>query len=104
MKCMYIYWVVFSSPSCSNYVLKRTSVDNEKKIESDTARTLRRNFYVDGMLTSPRGIDEAADLIQRRRNNCKTGGFILKRFVTNKIDMMNQSWRNIAEKTSTSKS
>ena len=61
--------------------MKRTSVDNEKKIGSDAARTLRRNFYVDGMLKSSRGIDEAVDLIQRIRNICKAGGFILTKFV-----------------------
>ena len=77
-----------SSPSCSNYALKRTSVDNEKKIGSDTARTLRRNLYFDDMLKSSRGIDEAVDLIQRRRNICKAGGFILTKFVSNKIEVM----------------
>ena len=84
--CTSIWW--YSSQSCSNYPLKRTSVDNEKKIGSDAARTLRRNFYVDGMLKSSRGIDEAVDLIQRIRNICKAGGFILTKFVSNKIDVM----------------
>ena len=77
--CTSIWW--YSSQSCSNYALKRTSVDNEKKIGSDATRTLRRNFYVDGMLKSSRGIDEAVDLIQRIRNICKAGGFILTKFV-----------------------
>ena len=84
--CTSIWW--YSSQSCSNYALKRTSVDNEKKIGSDAARTLRRNFYVDGMLKSSRGIDEAVDLIQRIRNICKAGGFILTKFVSNKIEVM----------------
>ena len=47
-----------------------------KKIGSDSARALRRNFNVDEMLKSSRGIDEAVDLIQKIRNICKAGGFI----------------------------
>ena len=70
-----------SSQSCSNYALKRMSVDNEKKFGSDAARTLRRNFHVDDMLKSSRGIDEAVDLIQRITNICKAGEFILTKFV-----------------------
>ena len=78
--CVHLFGGI-SSQSCSNYALKRTSVDNEKKFGSDAARTLRRNFYVDGMLKSSRGIDEAVDLIQRIRNICKAGEFILTKFV-----------------------
>ena len=69
-----------SSPSCSNYALKRASVDNEKEFGTDASRTLRRNFYIDDMLKSSRGIDEAVHLIQRIRNICKAGGFSLTKF------------------------
>ena len=74
--CVHLFGGI-SSPSCRNYTLKQTSVDNEKKIGSDAARTLRQNFYVDDMLKSSRIIDEAVDLIQSRRNICNNGGFIL---------------------------
>ena len=57
-----------SSPSCSNYALKQTSVDNGKEFGTDAARTLRQNFYVDNKLKSSRGIDEVVDLIQWIRN------------------------------------
>ena len=40
------------------------------------------------MLKSSRGIGEAVDLIQRIRNICKAGGFILTKFVSNKIEVM----------------
>ena len=49
---------------------------------------ISRNFYVDDMLRSSRGIDEAADLTQRIRNICKAVGFILTKFVSNKIEVM----------------
>ena len=60
----------------------------KKKFGSNAARTLRRNFYANDMLKSSRGIDEAVDLIQRIRNICKAGGFILTKFVSNKIEVM----------------
>ena len=40
------------------------------------------------MLKSSTEIDEAVDLIQRIRNICKAGGFILTKFVSNRIEMM----------------
>ena len=41
-----------SSPSCSNYALKKTAADNIKKYGEDVSSLLRRNFYVDDMLKS----------------------------------------------------
>ena len=49
---------------------------------------ISRNFYVDDMLRSSRGIDEGVDLTQRIRNICKAVGFILTKFVSNKIEVM----------------
>ena len=85
--CVHLFGGI-SSPSCSNCVLKQTSLENEKQNGSDVPRILRRNFYVDDMLKSSRGIDEAVDLLQRIRNICKAGGFILTKFVSNKIEVM----------------
>ena len=47
--CVHLFGGILS-PICSNYALKRTSVDNEKEFGIDVARTVRRNFYVDDML------------------------------------------------------
>ena len=38
-----------SSPSCSNYALKRTTVDYEIDFGEDVAKTLQKSFYVDDM-------------------------------------------------------
>ena len=67
--------------------MKQTSVDNEKQFAADGAGTLTRNFYVDDMLKSSRGINEAVDLIQRIRNICKAGGFNSTKFVSNNIEV-----------------
>ena len=37
---------------CSNYALKRTANENEKKYGTETAHTLKENFYVDDLLNS----------------------------------------------------
>ena len=39
-----------SSPSCCNYALKRTSIENEIEFEEEAAKSLRTNVYVDDML------------------------------------------------------
>ena len=38
-----------SLASCSNYVLRRTAIDNKKVYGTDTPTRLLRNFYVDDL-------------------------------------------------------
>ena len=56
----------------------------------------KQNFYVDDMLKSSQGTDEAVDLIQQIGNIRKAEGFNLTKFVGNKIEVKFQ--RKIAEK------
>ena len=51
-----------SSPSCSNYALKRTASDNLKNYGEDVASILRRNFYVDDMLKGFSSIEEVISI------------------------------------------
>jgi hypothetical protein len=53
-----------SSPSCANFALRKTAVDNELKFGMAAANTLKRNFYVDDMLKSVSNSAEAISLIQ----------------------------------------
>ena len=41
-----------SSPSCSNYVLRKTVQLNQEEYGKDAPETLRRSFYVDDFLNS----------------------------------------------------
>ena len=50
-----------SSPSCANFALRQTAVDNEPIYGAEAARTLQRNFYVDDLLKS---VPTAADAIR----------------------------------------
>ena len=77
-----------SSPSCSNYALRRTSVDYEIEFGEDAAKTLQRNFYVDDMLKSSPDVETAIDLISRVRGLCAAGGFNLTKFVSNNVEVM----------------
>ena len=48
-----------SSPSCSNYGLKRTSIDGKDQFGLEAAKTLQNNFYVDDLLKSEAQEDQA---------------------------------------------
>ena len=37
-----------SSPSCSNFALRRTADDNKGEFADEVVKTVKRNFYVDG--------------------------------------------------------
>ena len=67
-----------SSPSCSNYALRKTAADNENKYRSEVAETLRNNFYVDDMLKSVSNEETAIKLIEGVRKICADGGFLLQ--------------------------
>ena len=77
-----------SSPSCSNYALKRTASDNLKKYGEDVASILRRNFYVDDMLKSFSSIEEAIRITGKVKELCKEGGFNLTKFSSNNLDVL----------------
>ena len=53
-----------SSPSCSNYALKRTSIDGKDQFGLEAAKTLQNNFYVDDLLKSVAQEDQAIQLIK----------------------------------------
>ena len=72
-----------SSPSCSNYALRRTARDNEVKYDPEVADTLRSNFYVDDLLKSVKDEEIAVTLIKDVKALCAEGGFHLTKFVSN---------------------
>ena len=72
-----------SSPTCCNYVLKRTEVDNEVRLGPEAAKTLMRNFYVDDLLKSTPDAQSAISLIKAVTKMCKAGGSKLGKFISN---------------------
>ena len=64
-----------SSPSCANYALKRTAIDNEGQVDRDVLNTIRNNFYVDDCLKSVTSDRQAIRMVSELRAACATGGF-----------------------------
>ena len=75
-----------SSPSCSNYDLKRTSIDGEDQFGKAAAETLQDNFYVDDLLKSLDNEREAMKFIKNVKVICASGGFKLNNFLSNSVD------------------
>ena len=82
MMCAHAFGGV-SSGACSNYALKRTAKENEKKYGTETACTLKENFYVDDLLKSVNSKDDAIKIIKNVISMCNEGGFNLTKFVSN---------------------
>ena len=72
-----------SSPSCSNFALRRAADDAEKVIGSETANVLRKNLYVDDCLRTEETEEAAIQRICGVRHACALGGFNLAKFVSN---------------------
>ena len=82
-----------SSPSCSNFALKKTVADNFNKYAEEVSSIFRRNFYVDHMLKSFPSTKIAVDIIHKVKLLCKEGGFNLTKFSCNHIEVL----KSIAE-------
>ena len=77
-----------SSPSCSNYALKKTADDNKLKYGLEAADTLNKNFYVDDMLKSVASVTEAITLVKNVRGMCRAVGFRLTKSVSNSKELL----------------
>ena len=62
--CVHLFGAV-SSPSSSNYALKKAAVDNSSCYGNNTAVVIMKNFYVDGLLKSVKDEEYVKDLIRR---------------------------------------
>ena len=63
-----------SSPSCSNFALRRTAKDNEQQYGKEITQILERSFYVDDLLKSFPTVNKAVNrdktaprIMQQRR-------------------------------------
>ena len=72
-----------SSPSCSNFALRKAADDSEQAVGPETANVLRKNFYVDNCLRPEETEESAIQRIRGVRHACAHGGFNLAKFVSN---------------------
>ena len=85
--CVHRFGAV-SSPSSSNYALKRTAVDNSSSFDVNASETVMKNFYVDDLLKSVKSEEYAVDLIKRVKEMCAAGGFNLTKFICNRKNVL----------------
>ena len=72
-----------SSPSCTNFALKKTAQDNKADFNAETIQTVERNFYVDDCLKSVPSEDAAVTLADQLRELLARGGFKLTKWLSN---------------------
>ena len=79
-----------SFPTCSNYTLKKTAVDNVNvnKYGNEASTIVKRNFYVDDMLKSFPDVKTAGDTMNKVTALCLEGGFNLRKFTSNDVDLL----------------
>ena len=77
-----------SSPSCCNYVLKKTALGNKINYHPDVALTLKKKFYVDDLLKSLKDVSTAVKLIQDVSKMCSDGGFRLTKLISNEVQVL----------------
>ena len=77
-----------SSPSCSNYTLKKTAPDNVNKYGNEGSTIVKRNFYADDLLKSFPDVKTAGDMVNKVRAMCLEGGFDLRKFTSNDVDLL----------------
>ena len=77
-----------SSPSCSNFVLKKVATDNSDKFAQEAAETLLRNFSVDDLLKSTKSAEEVVSVIKNVVQMCAAAGFRLTKFTSNHPDVL----------------
>ena len=77
------------SPTCANYVLKRTATDNADMFPK-AAQSVHTNFYMDDYLESSPTAEEAAQKAKDLVKMLLLGGFKLTKFVSNDSKILNQ--------------
>ncbi|XP_043242095.1 uncharacterized protein LOC122391859 [Amphibalanus amphitrite] len=77
-----------SSPSCSNFALRRTADDCRSRYSAEATDTVRRNFYVDDCLRSASSEEEARLIATEVQALCAEGGFHLTKFVANRKSVL----------------
>jgi len=73
-----------SSPSCANFALKKTAIDNQADFSSEAVRTVQRNFYVDDCLKFIDSEEDAIHLSNELSQLLKQGGFWLTKWLSYK--------------------
>ena len=77
-----------SSPSCSNFALRRTAEDNKGEFSEEVVKTVKRNFYVDDCLKSLKSAEDAVEFVDQLQDILSKGGFRLAKWSSNRSEVM----------------
>ena len=72
-----------SSPSCANFVLRKTAADNRDHFSDEAIKTVEYNFYVDDCLKSVESEQDAIHLADELSQLLMKGGFRLTKWLSN---------------------
>lgn len=72
-----------SSPSCSNFALRKCAEDNREQFSPQAVDIVLNNFYVDDCLASAASEEEAITLHHELQAICAKGGFRLNKWISN---------------------
>ena len=68
--------------------IKKTAADNVNKYGNEVSTIVNTNFYVDDMLKSFPDVKTAGDMVSYVRALCWEGGFNLRKFASNDVDLL----------------
>ena len=71
-----------SSPSCSNFDLRKTAEDNSQHFAEAVVSTVKNNFYVDDCLNALPSVEEASQHASDLRSLLSKGGFRLTKWIS----------------------
>lgn len=78
-----------SSPSVATFALQKCATDFAEEFGQETAKTVRKNFYVDDCLKSASDEDTAITLCAELRSMLVKGGFWLTKWSSNSRKLLN---------------
>ena len=71
-----------SSPSCSNFTLRKTAEDNSQHFPDAVVSTVKNNFYIDDCLKALPSAEEASHHASDLRSLLSRGGFRLTTWIS----------------------
>ena len=77
-----------SSPSCSNFALRKTAEDNSEHFPEAVVSTVKNNFYVDDCLKALSSVEEASQHASDLRSLPSKGGFRLTKWISNSREVL----------------
>ena len=77
-----------SSPSCVNFALKQTAIDNFHLYDEKIFHAMTRNFYVDNFFQAFDDENTAIETVEKMRSICQKGGWRLNQWIGNNKDVI----------------